>query len=396
MVADIAGDVLGTGTYAQVTSRKGKAVKTILHKNFESAIREVALVNACDHPNVIHIESVEISANNTKIHMKKYPCDLLTYMNSYGLLPVDTVYAITCGLIAGIAHVHSKGIIHGDIKPQNILMNTPEGSQPTPVICDFGIAVIGEEKYHTSRIQTCTYRAPEVDYDRARVQYSSSIDMWSLGCILLELATGTPANRYVNGNEDSSWYACTMLNVDHCQNRRQRLKLLRNLNVKYIREMVCDKLRHDPCRFDALMSSGYIQLIALCLHPNHNKRLDADSASALVNHLFNRTDVNNGIRVMSPVTPVDVDDMLCVVNVSYKVIGACHGSCLHLAEYLHSRYAACGGESCDETRHACVYIASCIFSGLTSIPDLITDTIAPHLIHKRVGEIIVALQGKIL
>lgn len=77
-------------------------------------------------------------------------------------------------------------IIHCDLKPENILLRNPKRSAVK--LIDFGSSCyVGERIYQY--IQSRFYRSPEVLFG---IPYTAAIDMWSLGCILVELHTGTP------------------------------------------------------------------------------------------------------------------------------------------------------------------------------------------------------------
>lgn len=87
------------------------------------------------------------------------------------------------------------GIIHCDLKPENILLlNT---RTPAVNIIDFGAACATNGRAH-SYIQSRYYRAPEVIF---RGNYTHPIDMWSMGCILMELHTGQPLFTGANESE---------------------------------------------------------------------------------------------------------------------------------------------------------------------------------------------------
>lgn len=105
-------------------------------------------------------------------------------------LTEPVVKSLTQQLLEGLKYIHSKGIIHRDIKTSNLLL-TREG---TLKIGDFGLA----REYKESRpmspsVVTVWYRAPEILL--GDTQYDFSIDVWSAGCILGELLCGSPIFR---------------------------------------------------------------------------------------------------------------------------------------------------------------------------------------------------------
>ena len=89
-------------------------------------------------------------------------------------------------LFKGLSYLHSLNICHRDIKPENVLL---KGSRA--VICDFGSAkvLIPNEK-NISYICARCYRAPELIF--GSTQYSTIVDIWSAGCVVLEMLHGEP------------------------------------------------------------------------------------------------------------------------------------------------------------------------------------------------------------
>ncbi|MCJ1288198.1 hypothetical protein MMC26_007553 [Xylographa opegraphella] len=90
-------------------------------------------------------------------------------------------------LFSALAHIHSRGILHRDIKPDNILLTSPSGSA---YLADFGIAwkegdlnSEAADKKITDVGTTC-YRAPELLF--GKTTYDSSVDMWAAGCVVAE------------------------------------------------------------------------------------------------------------------------------------------------------------------------------------------------------------------
>ncbi|WP_171166663.1 serine/threonine-protein kinase [Streptomyces sp. I05A-00742] len=107
-------------------------------------------------------------------------------------LPVPEVVEIAEQVGAALAHTHRQGIVHRDLKPANIMRLT----DGTVKICDFGIARLGHDIGFTARLTgtgiamgTPHYMSPEQIGARA-VDHRS--DLYSLGCVLYEVATGTP------------------------------------------------------------------------------------------------------------------------------------------------------------------------------------------------------------
>jgi len=91
-------------------------------------------------------------------------------------------------LLRGLAYVHNEGVIHRDIKPQNLLVDP---SCHILKICDFGSAKRYQKgdksvAYITSRY----YRAPELIFGQEH--YGYAIDIWSAGCVIAELMMGQP------------------------------------------------------------------------------------------------------------------------------------------------------------------------------------------------------------
>jgi glycogen synthase kinase 3 beta len=86
-------------------------------------------------------------------------------------------------LLRGLAFIHSKNIMHRDIKPQNLLV-TASGLL---VIADFGSAKQIDQT-STSYICSRHYRAPELIFGSK--SYTQAIDIWSAGCVLFEMLTG--------------------------------------------------------------------------------------------------------------------------------------------------------------------------------------------------------------
>ena len=132
---------------------------------------------------------------------------MYTLLEQEKKLPEDTVKKFAYELLEGLSYLHSQGIIFGDLKPSNVLMN----EYCKLKLCDFGLAKkvtelsnIGIKNSAEERTQshsqnnsnsknkagTPFYMAPELFQDNGVYSYFS--DFWSLGCILIEMAAGKP------------------------------------------------------------------------------------------------------------------------------------------------------------------------------------------------------------
>jgi glycogen synthase kinase 3 beta len=104
------------------------------------------------------------------------------------VMPALNIKLYMYQLLRSLAYIHSLGICHRDIKPQNLLLNPATGVLK---LCDFGsakILVAGEP--NVSYICSRYYRAPELIF--GATNYTTNIDIWSTGCVMAELMLGQP------------------------------------------------------------------------------------------------------------------------------------------------------------------------------------------------------------
>ena len=100
---------------------------------------------------------------------------------------IRAVRSYATQLLIALRHFRDCGVVHADIKPDNILVNQ---SNNRVKVCDFGSALFDGNNEITPYLQSRFYRAPEVILG---LKYSFPLDMWSVGCCLYELYTGAMA-----------------------------------------------------------------------------------------------------------------------------------------------------------------------------------------------------------
>ncbi|KAJ2726558.1 hypothetical protein GGI07_000500 [Coemansia sp. Benny D115] len=106
------------------------------------------------------------------------------------LMHMDMIRSVTRQILLALAHMHSNGLIHADIKTTNLICADTQTLRTK--LIDFGNAVSDSdvvEYYQSFEIQTVWFRAPEVAYQRP---FGRAIDLWSVGCVLCELWLGCP------------------------------------------------------------------------------------------------------------------------------------------------------------------------------------------------------------
>ena len=115
--------------------------------------------------------------------------NLREVLNKYGLglgLSMEAVKGYSRQLLAGLAHMGRHGVVHADLKPDNILVSQ---DLKTVKVADLGSAGYegGEDCVPTPYLVSRFYRAPEIVLG---MQWGRGVDLWSLGCTAYELATG--------------------------------------------------------------------------------------------------------------------------------------------------------------------------------------------------------------
>ncbi|KAI5949452.1 CTK1 [Candida theae] len=198
---------VGEGTYGKVYKAKHSitnecvAVKKLrLESEREgfpiTAIREIKLLQSFDHPNIVGL--LEMMVEHNQIYMVfDYMDHDLTGLLTHPELELQECHRkfIFKQLMEGLDYLHEKRIIHRDIKGSNILLDNLGNLK----IADFGLArtmkILGEGEVadFTNRVITIWYRPPELLL--GATDYGREVDIWGVGCLLIELYTKMAAFR---------------------------------------------------------------------------------------------------------------------------------------------------------------------------------------------------------
>ncbi|KAJ3225420.1 dual specificity protein kinase yak1 [Chytriomyces hyalinus] len=196
-------DLLGQGTFGQVAkcvnmkTRENVAVKVIKNKPayYNQSLVEVAILdllnNKWDHADkyhIVHMKDTFVFRNHLCIVFEMLSLNLyeLLKQNQFRGLNTALVRVFVKQILECLVLLSKVKIIHSDLKPENVLLKSLDA--PNIKVIDFGSAC---HENHTTYnyIQSRFYRSPEV---LVGLPYTSSIDMWSLGCIAAELFLGLP------------------------------------------------------------------------------------------------------------------------------------------------------------------------------------------------------------
>eukprot|EP00755_Sulcionema_specki_P030249 Sspe_Gene.93923::Locus_66419_Transcript_1_1_Confidence_1.000_Length_882::g.93923::m.93923 len=139
------------------------------------------------HPNIVRLLDVVHSDKKLTLVFNYLDQDLKKFLEIRGDLEPGLVQHFMRQLLDGIQYCHSRSVLHRDLKPQNLLI-----SQNTLRLADFGLGrAFGiPVRRFTHEVVTLWYRAPDIIL--GSTAYGIGVDMWSIGCIFAEMATGQP------------------------------------------------------------------------------------------------------------------------------------------------------------------------------------------------------------
>ncbi len=199
----VAVKVLRTGRFADSDAMATPAPATM--ERFQAEARAAARTH---HPRVVEVLDMGRDRANGAVFMVQEFLvgeDLRRHLRRRGRLPTDDALALLGPLLEALAAAHEVGVIHRDVKPENIFLEErPDG--PFARLIDFGIARIHEAESARVAVTrtgavlgTAGYMAPE--QARGQSDLDARADVWAMGVVLYEVLAGAPPFAGVNYND---------------------------------------------------------------------------------------------------------------------------------------------------------------------------------------------------
>ena len=149
--------------------------------------REVKAAQKIEHPNVVPVLDDGVEGGLPYLVQRLIPGGSLAERVAAGPLPLENAVKLLAGAAAGLDALHEAGLVHRDIKPANILLDGD-----TPYVSDFGLAKDSQASNLTrpgQALGSLDYMSPEQIRGE---DVSPATDIYSLGCVMFEVLTGTP------------------------------------------------------------------------------------------------------------------------------------------------------------------------------------------------------------
>ncbi|KAK9767274.1 mitogen-activated protein kinase kinase kinase [Basidiobolus ranarum] len=202
----VKGSLIGKGSFGKVyhalnaVTGEMIAVKQVDVPNMYQSVRqqkavatlyaEIDLLKNLEHENIVQYLGFEVTENTINIFLEYVPGGTISSaLAIHGALPVNVIKSFVKQTLLALEHLHERKILHRDIKGANILVDTDGVCK----ISDFGISKKNDDRIayaSDSRMSlqgSVFWMAPEVIKNNG---YSAKVDIWSLGCLLIEMWSG--------------------------------------------------------------------------------------------------------------------------------------------------------------------------------------------------------------
>lgn len=157
-------------------------------------LQEAQIISRLSHPNTVTVYEV--------LRHNKLLCIVMEYvegqtlgrhLKQYGPLPISQAVVFALQIAQSLGEAHRKGVVHRDVKPDNIMVCSPKGAEPFLKVLDFGVAKLQDAVSRQTQAQavvgTPYYMSPEQVEGR---EADERADLYSLACCMVEMLTGEP------------------------------------------------------------------------------------------------------------------------------------------------------------------------------------------------------------
>ncbi|KAF8168185.1 kinase-like domain-containing protein [Crassisporium funariophilum] len=200
----IKGNLIGKGSYGRVylalNATAGEIIavkqvelpqtasdrlKPVQQQGVDALKDEIETLKDLEHPNIVRYLGFEENLISINIFLEYVSGgNISTCLRDYGIFREEVTKDFTRQILEGLAYLHSKGILHRDLKADNILIDTSGVCK----ISDFGISKKASGRVFSHLKGTVYWMAPEI-IDSNKMGYDVKIDIWSVGCVVFEMWT---------------------------------------------------------------------------------------------------------------------------------------------------------------------------------------------------------------
>lgn len=124
--------------------------------------------------------------------------ELGTYFKNHDYMPENIAREIILQVIQAMLYCHSRGVVHRDLKLENVLFKYPDEEDFFVKVVDFGIAGMAQEKVDAG---TLAYMAPECILEKTNADTTPAIDVWAIGIMFYAMLYGTLPFRADNDRD---------------------------------------------------------------------------------------------------------------------------------------------------------------------------------------------------
>lgn len=279
-------DFIGSGQYTGVfkgfrdnNENQVLAIRILKPNHNDKIRREVKIMQVLNgHPNIMQLHDVLIDPKYGIISMVCEYCEIEENVSLYKQMNLDDIRIYMHQLLTALNHIHSKGIMHRDIKPTNVAYTLKDKKLK---VMDLGFS----EFYHPLRkYSTCVgskyYKAPELLLDFGYYDYS--IDIWSVGVILLQMLSKNFKLWNYKSTEDHLFKIAELCGGDSIRNWSEKYKMPLDIN-----ESILNTEKVDIIEFFTIMGGkkkaqftnpDVIDLLQKMCTMDHKLRISAEEA----------------------------------------------------------------------------------------------------------------------